>query len=216
MATSSAFEDAIPGFQPFWEPRYGGTRLDYDGWDVASDIPAGAVDWILITLRQVNPETPPAPGPIETQKAAFVGADGTLLDLDGSEGVGLYAPSGPDWYWIEIGHRNHINIISNFAVPFDPLVTYDFTASMGQAYGGLGPPMKNLGTGPSGPFGLFACESNLDETTQTLDFNAVLAAVAAGTTGYVPEDCDLDSQVDSGDLDKLIPNIEIGASSQIP
>ncbi len=72
----------------------------------ASAKPAAAVDWVLVQLRdQTTPST------IIGSRAAFLKADGTLIEDDGTAGIGIKAAPGD--YYISIKHRNHLAVMTS-------------------------------------------------------------------------------------------------------
>jgi len=72
----------------------------------ASAKPAAAVDWVLVQLRdQTTPST------VIGSRAAFLKADGTLIEDDGTAGIGIKAAPGD--YYISIKHRNHLAVMTS-------------------------------------------------------------------------------------------------------
>ena len=96
----------------------------------------------------------------------------------------------PGHYFIVVGHRNHVSVMSPIPVDFTSAVgSWAFPDSMGAAYT-IGPsPMKNFG---DGKFGMFACDINSDGQITVLDFNVWLPKTKAAATGYESSDCGLE------------------------
>jgi hypothetical protein len=208
MSVGAHFKSAMTHYQPYQHNRYDGTHLDHDMTETADPLPSGVVDWVLITLR-----TGSTPGDIAGQKAAFVTEDGTLTDLDGSDSIGMRVYAVLPSFWIQIGHRNHVSVLSSAkATVSGGVMEWDFTTA-GKAYSQGGRPMSPLG---SGKYGMSACDITLDGLVQALDANELVAANAAAAHGYKPADCDLDGYVTGSDFDVYAVSTSSGVTSQVP
>ncbi len=113
----------IPLSQPFiFNSISGGT---------ASSIPVGAVDWVVIELRETSSGATVGSG------SGFLMNTGQIKDVDGSSdmNISLTGNSGSEFYLI-VYHRNHVPVISASAVDAGSgTLTYDFTTAAGQALG---------------------------------------------------------------------------------
>ncbi len=199
---------AVPYLQPFGDPAFDGTLLDYDGPEVIGSnqgtFGANVVDWVLVTLLQT--------GSVVAQQAAFVFIDGSVLTADFEHVKFTGVSKGT--YDIVVAHRNHIPIQSASGVVFTTGTgVWNFTTGMAQAYSGGGAPMKDLG---SSKFGMFACDANADGIVTAPDFNIWNASTSAGDTGYVAGDCNLDGIVTAPDFNIWNANTTAGAASQVP
>ncbi len=97
----------IPLSQPYNVSPY-----NYTGTESVDNIPADVVDWVLIQLRAPSDDSS-----IIAQRAAFVKTDGTVVDIDGFDGV-LFSNLGVSSGFISVQHRNHLGVMTNSVVPF--------------------------------------------------------------------------------------------------
>jgi len=74
--------------------------------DTVSSIPADAVDWVLVQLRDDT-----TPSTVITSKAAFVNNLGNVIDKNGNTDIGL--PTEPGTYYLSVKHRNHLAVMSS-------------------------------------------------------------------------------------------------------
>jgi len=71
-----------------------------------SAVPATAVDWVLVQLRdQTTPAT------VIESRSAFINADGNVIEDDGTAGIGI--KSAPGDYYIVVKHRNHLGVMTS-------------------------------------------------------------------------------------------------------
>jgi len=95
----------------------------------STTIPSNATDWVNVELRR---ETN---GAQVYTRSAWLGDDGTLFSDTGGDRVLLETGTGT--YYIVMRHRNHIATMTANPLPFtNRLVSYDFTTSASQNYGG--------------------------------------------------------------------------------
>ncbi len=90
------------------------------------------VDWVLIELRDKSNSAT-----IVFRRAAFVKAEGTVVDLDGTPGI-LCEGLSADNYYISIRHRNHLGAMGNATVYLDADPAgnnIDFTTTTTVLYG---------------------------------------------------------------------------------
>ena len=149
----SAPTSATVAATAFIEGAYNGTNLNttlnasiptsqpysingHAGAETAGSIPAGAVDWVLVELR----EAASAAGALSSTKigssAGFLMSDGSIKATDGTSDliVSLSGNTGSDFY-VVIYHRNHLAIMSANAIS-ESGGTYsiDFTSSSANTY----------------------------------------------------------------------------------
>lgn len=95
---SNSIHGSLPAVSPYSEdPR------------TAQSIPANAVDWVLVNLR--NPSSPFA---VIASRSVFVNSDGYIIDDFGNLHTGIPA-SVAGSYNISVKHRNHLQIMTNSA-----------------------------------------------------------------------------------------------------
>jgi len=96
-------------------------------------VPADAVDWILLELRET------ATGSAITSKSVFLHKNGKAITDDASsETINLTAPSND--YYLVIKHRNHLSVMSATTINLNNSspVFYDFTTGSDKFYGSNG------------------------------------------------------------------------------
>ncbi len=151
------------------------------------------VDWVLIELRDTTDAALATGETMIAQQAAFLLNDGSVVGLDGSS-ILSFNHSINHSLFVVVWHRNHISVLSAYPATSNGLVyNYDFSTAASQAYGTDA--QKHLGNSIYGMIGGDAnADGNIDATDKTLWMNQT------GTTDYLPEDFDLDGQVNN--LDK--------------
>ena len=199
----------LPLSQPYTDPVFDGTPLDYDGSESVAPVPAGIVDWVLVEVRTGDPSS--LPMTIEGTRAALLKSDGTIVDLDGVGPV-TFDGASPGDYYVVVRHRNHIGVMSAAPIALsDTSEVYDFLTGSSKAYGANA--MKELETGV---WGLFAADANADGQVTAPDFNAWNAATTAGLAGYQQADFNLDGLVTAPDFNLWNAATTAGAASKVP
>lgn len=188
----------LPASQPYADPVYDGTPLDYDGTESNAAPPASAVDWVLVQLR-----TSPAAADAVATVAALLLADGTVVDASGS-GPPTFGslPAGP--YHVVVLHRNHLA-----AMTAVPVASVADLSGADAAYGTQG--TVALG---GGAFGLWAGDGDGNGSVLAPDRQSVWLP-QVGQAGYLRGDFNLDGSVLADDRQTLwLPNV--GRQSQVP
>jgi hypothetical protein len=208
MDVGALYASNIPTHQPYSDPAFDGTPLDYDGLDsLDTAAPDTMIDWVLVSLRSdtAGPE-------VGTPRAGILTRTGLILNPDGSS---LSFPSVlKGSYFAVVRHRNHMPVMSASKVDFSSgSASWDFRSSLSSAYSDTGDPMKDLG---GSRFGMFACDLNLDGLSTALDFNVWLPSTKAVETGYQLEDCTFDGNVTATDFNLWLPNTKSAVRSQVP
>ncbi|MCB0728970.1 MAG: hypothetical protein KDD00_16005 [Ignavibacteriae bacterium] len=189
MRTDLNDEGIIPTSQPYANSQY-----DYNGTESVVTIPQGVVDWIYIELRATADGAPIPSG----RRAAFVKSNGAVVDLDGVSEVKLPIISGN--YFIVIGHRNHIPVMSTLPQTLNTNSTlYDFTTGLNQYYLGEA---ANLG---NGYFGLFAGDANESFIVSSADYNVVTSNLLM--TNYNQGDINMSAVVSAADYNLITANL---------
>ena len=117
----------VPGAQP-----YNTAPWNYAGTESFSSIPANAVDWVLIEIRDGTDNTL-----VLDTKAALIMQDGSIRNADNE--LLKYVPSGAagSLHFV-IDHRNHLPVISaNATTEVAGTYAYDFTTAATQAAGAV-------------------------------------------------------------------------------
>ena len=195
MRTALNASGYVPASQPYADPLYDGTPMDYGGDEqVSGDFFAGhadIVDWVLVELR-----SSPDPENLASRAVAFVRRDGQIVGLDGSSLPSLSVPAvGP--YHIVVRHRNHLPAMSASAVPPDGgVLSHDFTADGASAFGTDA--TKPLGPAGTAPFVLYAGDADGDGEVHQADVSGQWSK-QVGTSGYRSADFNLDGEVQVSD-----------------
>lgn len=182
----------IPLMQPYNEPPW-----YYSGNESVPQIPANAVDWVLIELR-TTADT------IVARRAGILLSDGSIVDVNGQPGLTFnQVPAG--MYFLVIDHRNHMPLMTAQAVPVPSQQVYDLATTGGlELYGGA-----NAAIGLSGGMrGLIAGDLNknlqLKYSGAGNDRSLILQQIVAQTgsnsintvlNGYYRQDVNLNGQI---------------------
>jgi len=196
----------IPSSQPYSNPPW-----NYNGTESVIDIPANAVDWVLIELRESEGDASTATSDKSIQRwAAFLMKDGSIKDINGVQNLNVVLSSHDNLY-IVVFHRNHLQVIS--AIPLsivNGICFYNFSSGENQVLGG------NLGHKEIAPgiWGMIAGDANSDGNIGIED-KQVYWNPNAGFKVYLTSDFSMDSQINNKDKSDLwYPNQ--GFNSQVP
>lgn len=190
MSTELASNNLLPLTQPFNTPPWNYTGTENIATDTSlTDI----TDWILLEVRQMDD-----PMIIVEQRAALVNTNGTLIDVDGSQGVQFATLSNGIDYHLIVRSRNHLDITNALPIVLPQAMPYDFT----QATNVLG------GTDQIGNNAMFAGDINGDGVISVTDFNIYTNEVAA-INQYLNSDVNMDSNVTVADFNLYQVNTSI-------
>jgi hypothetical protein len=149
-------------------------------------VPASAVDWVLIELRDTNGNTLVA-------KSGFLDTQGRVLSANGTFGIATEVSSGT--YFVAVKHRNHLAVMSAQPVAFTNYVfTNDFTTGADKYYGGSNAAVE---LEPS-VWGMIAGDADGDGEILAVDGSIYTNQL--GQTGYLRGDFNLDGVVTTNDL----------------
>ena len=117
------------GLVPLAHP-YGGSPWKYLGMESVASVPAGVVDWVLVSLRTGTDSASTV-----ATRAAFIKSDGTIVDTSGTAPV-VFSSVAAGSYYVVIEHRNHLAVMSHDPVALSAgSALYDFTTGLAQYYG---------------------------------------------------------------------------------
>jgi hypothetical protein len=171
--------------------------------------PDSAIDWVVASLRSALDSTVEVAG---SRKAAILMSRGTVVDTTGLMLSFPDVPPAP--YFLMIGHRNHIAVMSADTVDTgDGLGQWDFRKSIQSAYTSGPDPLRQP---DDGWYALFAGDATFDGQIVADDFNAWLIETKAVATGYLVADFDFDGQVTASDFNLWLQNTKAAAASQVP
>ncbi len=191
---STAGNGEIPNSHPFSMTPYS------ENPSSVSNIPANAVDWVLIELRsgQAN-STAPRGTLTELTALGFLLSDGSVIGTDGQAPSFAVLPSSS--YYIAVRQRNHLDVMSASKLAFDnDPVSYDFRMSESMAFGN-----QQLKVMNDGFFALHAGDYNQDQTIQTTDYDEWQFDPAI-INSYAATDGNLDGVVSVVDFDRWFLN----------
>lgn len=192
MRTELAQQNVLPLQQP-----YANAPFNYTGTETLSSIPANMVDWVLVEVKSdVMPTT------MFDRKAALLLNDGSIVELDGTSPLRFDLPYSGDFYYV-VRHRNHLPVMTANAVSKTPTMTYDFSDSLGKAFGLIQMAQTN-----DARFALYAGDITQDFTIQTTDYD-FWKANAADLQVYDNADVNLDSVIQTTDYDLWYRNRSI-------
>ncbi len=200
MRTNLRTLSDFPVGQPFNVPPW-----NYLGTEALSFLPAHAVDWVLLSLREYES----VPSSVVATRAALLLSDGRVVDVNGVNHVEFIGVEAGQYYlWLQ--HRNHLGIMSasqlNVSRTTDP---YSFTTGQDRALGTM--PMVEL---EAGVFGLWGGDGNANGSVTATDFLEVWLP-DNGNAGYLAADFNMDGQVTAFDF-LMVWLVSNGQSSRVP
>jgi len=195
MSTQLQGAGLLPYFQPFYDAPwyYPGYNEDVGS---AANIPPNVTDWILLEAR--NAATPDI---IAEQRAVFLRNDGTVIDIDGTEGAQFFFLSPNTAYYFIARSRNHLAVMSSAPVTVPNFPAFDFTLPAN--INGGNTQLTPLG---SDLFGLPAGDINANGIISVADFNIYMQQ-ASFTNNYLNADINMDKNTTIADFNLLQPNL---------
>jgi hypothetical protein len=123
----------------------------YGNGTTVTSIPANAVDWIEVQLRNSS-----TPATIDKKYSFFVDNNGHVLNTDGAVGPKLKGVLKAPYY-VAVRHRNHLGVMTASTINFTGAGPFAFNYSLGTGIYGTNA-MKNF----SGTYALWAGNANGD------------------------------------------------------
>lgn len=201
--------DLIPHL-PLSQP-FGVSPWNYYGSESVGSFPnLNIVDWVLVDVRDAASAATAAAGSSLGKQAAFILNDGSIVGMDGSSNLSFEVSINQNLY-VVIWQRNHLGIISNYAITNSgSLYSYNFSNGINQVYGGANG-HKQL---TSGVWGMRSGDGDHNGLINNGDKSASWDN-QAGTKGYIYSDYNLDAESNNIDKDEFwLPNT--GEGSQVP
>lgn len=186
MSTQLKKSNLLPLAQP-----YTASPWNYNGTEHVSStrvLPPNTCDWILVEARRSNDTA------VVARQAAFLRADGTIIDRYGVEGVYLEGANSGQDYFIAIKHRNHLPIMSSSPISLNNAAMYDFGQASNVA-GGIGQVALLEGS----LYGMTAADASSNGVITFSDFNAYRQQFG-NNDNYNKGDLNLDGQVNLNDF----------------
>ena len=195
--TSSMNAD-LSGLSSFpLDQPYATTPWNYTGSESVLSVPATVVDWVLIELRDAPNATAANASTAIARQAALIMQNGNIRALDGTS-LPLFDVAINNQLFVVIYHRNHLPVMSSGALNnIGGIYSYDFTTSMGQAFGANA--QVDLG---AGYFGLIAGDANADGQINLTDRTNERES-KAGLNGYFNGDLNLNGESNNVDKNAL-------------
>ncbi|MEZ5147267.1 MAG: GEVED domain-containing protein [Bacteroidales bacterium] len=183
MGTDLNTAGHVPVTQPYNPslPYYGNNNpvWMYAGSESVGTIPTGAVDWVVVQLRDATTAANATSGTIIGTQAGFLMNDGSIRGTDGLSNL-LYEVTVTNNLYAVIYHRNHLGIMSaNGLTESGGVYSYDFTSSSTQTYGGVNA-VKEL---EPGVWGMVAADGDANGLIQNTDETSVWQT-DLGSSGY--------------------------------
>lgn len=188
----------LPLSQPYHEAPW-----NYTGQESVAAMPANAVDWILLEVRDKNDMDV-----ILGSKAGILLRTGYVQDVSGASGI-AFDNLPPDDYYVVVRHRNHLAAMSATPLSLPSSTVYDFSQSGAQAMGA-----GQQAWLESGVYGLYAGDLNSDGVVTITDFN-FYQSEASLVNDYYTADCNLNRAVTVSDFNLYQQNASIIGISQI-
>jgi C1A family cysteine protease len=206
MNTNLVNSDEFPLSQPYADAPW-----NYEGTESVTGIPASAVDWVLVELRDTTGIAGEATSSaVVAKRAGFLLNDGTIVDLDGVSDL-EFKMSVHNNLYVVIYHRNHLPVMSASNLQkIGGVYHYDFSDDISNAYGNS-PAQKEL---MPGIYGMIAGDA---EANGTIDDSDILNTWKnqAGEKGYKQADFNLNKEVSNADKNNYWLLNE-GAEKQVP
>ena len=157
------------------------------------------IDWVWIEVRASSDQTT-----VIAQTSALLRANGKVVATDGVSAVPVNVQSGS--YYIMIGHRNHLGILTSNAVNLNGgTKVLDLSTNSELVMGGT----NGIGNMGSGRFALYSGDFDGNGQVQNADATGVMPFL--GLSGYYNADINMNGQVQNGDIIiSIYPNIGKG------
>lgn len=211
MATDLNAGGYLPVGQPYNPPLpyYGNNtpKWLHTGTETADPIPAAnIVDWVVVELRDADVPANAASDSTIARAAGFLLEDGSIVDLDGTSDI-LWPFVSTDinyGLYVVVYQRNHLGIMSNFALTDGGggIYAYDFSTGETQVFGDAAG-HKEL---EPGVWGMIAADGDADGFILGTDKTTVWLT-DVNVTGYLGGDYNLNATGQPGDMtDIWLPN----------
>ncbi len=190
-ASSSLMNTAINGDLPLVQP-YSDAPWNYPGTETVVSMPANAVDWVLVELRDAPNATSANLSTRYDRQAALILEDGTILSVDGSS-IDFNNATLQNLF-VVLWHRNHLGVLSAIELLASPVdfYSYDFSTDVSNAF------LDGQIELNTNVFGMISGDANANNTVDLLDIIQIWNS-QAGNDGYFNGDLNLDKQVNNID-----------------
>ena len=167
-------------------------------------MPADVVDWVLLEIRDILGEN------IIEQKAAFLLADGNIIDSNGQyAGVAFYNLQENESYFLVVRSRNHLDVMSSNLINVqNGRLIYDFTTSANQAM------LSQMTAVGDNMYALYAADFDGNGIINFSDWN-IYNQQSSQINGYFAADATLDGHVSISDFNFYVLNRNLVGFQQI-
>ncbi|MCE7993638.1 MAG: hypothetical protein HEP71_16760 [Roseivirga sp.] len=205
---STTLNAGLPLAQPY-------SNNGHAAGETAGAIPAGAVDWVLVELREAGSAAAALNATKVGSAAGFLMNDGSVKSTDGTSNltVSLSGNTGADFF-VVIYHRNHLPIMSANAISeSSSLYTIDFTSSSATTYQTTSALVSLSG----GKFGMPAGDADGDGDVDATDLTTWRTnnGVSFSYSGSGVADFNLDGVINAIDRNELHQK-NLSKTSQVP
>ncbi|MCE7993635.1 MAG: hypothetical protein HEP71_16745 [Roseivirga sp.] len=205
---NTTLNSSIPSTQPY-------TNNGHAGAETAGAVPANAVDWVLVELREAGSAVAALNSTKVGSAAGFLMNDGTIKGTDGTSDltVPLSGNTGSDFF-VVVYHRNHLPIMSaNTISESGSTYTIDFTIASANTHQGT----TGLASLAGAKFGMLAGDADGDGDVDSADLTTWRAengkAFSYGTNGK--NDLNLDGAINAVDRIEFQKK-NVSKTSQVP
>jgi len=219
MNTSLRDNQMVPLSQPYGPelPYYGNNNpvWYYTGAEEIENMPADAVDWLLLELRDAPAAAQADANTVVARQAVLLLSSGEVTGVNG--GLPEFDIIPVHDLFVVVYHRNHLAVMSSGPLNFDDnIYSWDFTIGLDKAYKAPGRSsyqngQKHLG---NGVYGMYGGDGDANGQIQTQDKNEVWNP-QSGSSGYLPGDFDMNGQVQTQDKNNIW-NPNSGLATQVP
>ncbi len=181
---------------PTSSPYTDGLTCDSDVFNSTGD--DAIVDWVFIELRDASDRSI-----IVESRSALLQRDGDIVDIDGVSSVSL--ASSKSSYYVLVGHRNHISILSAAPIPINTSTVIDLSADPIAVYG------NNNAVNAMSDNKYAMIGGDFDGNGQIQNSDETPIIILLGNSGYDAADLDLNGQIQNTDITNLLaPNLGKG------
>jgi hypothetical protein len=191
MENSFRIRNMIPISQPYNQSPF--NYLGTETYNNITSIPADAVDWVIVEIKDVNKNS-------VFTKATILKQNGNVVDVSGLQNMDLngFVPIQGYNYQIVVRHRNAIAIATNQNITFlsNNNTNVDFTKNINVKASNqeqIGTDIQNQSV-----FGMRRANSNGSDTIDAQDRSVVLSTQESDGI-YNPLDLNLDGTIDAQD-----------------
>lgn len=190
--TTGTMTVGLSGYLPQDDPYSIGASVTSADFFTTDTNGQNVVDWIWIELRTGDPDASPMTTVART--AALLLSDGRVKATDATSDLTFDVDPGS--YYLAVGHRNHLAVLSAAEVDCSTgTCTYDFRSTSGQSYGT--DPLAEIETGV---WALCAGDGSEDGQITATDLQSFWRTQNGGTEGYHSADFNLNGEVTAADL----------------